>query len=100
MGQLYFCKITEGNRVATRLTSTYINLQSFLLSGNDRRPELISQIPNLGWQHVGMKNIFRVGSRYFSGCKTIHIISRKHYGRVLKWNVFFKRKVKLGKEQK
>lgn len=87
----YFCTITEGNRVATRLPSTYLNLQSFLLSGNERRPELISQIPNLGWQQVGMKNIFRVGRCYLLGWKIIQwdIMSRKHHGRVLKWNVFF-----------
>lgn len=87
----YFRMITEGNRVATRLPSTYLNLQSFLLSGNERRPELISQIPNLGWQQVGMKNVFRVGRRYLSRWKIIQwdIMSRKHHGRVLKWNVFF-----------
>jgi len=61
--QSYFCKTTEGNRVATRSLRAYVDLQSFLMSGDDRRPELDSQIPNLGLQRVGMKNIFRAGNR-------------------------------------
>lgn len=103
--QSYFCKITEGNRVAAKLPSAYLNLQPLLLSGSDRRPELISQIPNLAWQQVGMKNIFRVGSRYLSGWEIIQwdIISRKHLLIMVEfWSgmYFFKRKVKMRKEQK
>lgn len=41
----------------------YSDLQSFLMSGDGRRSELDSQIPNMGWQRVGMKSIFRVGNR-------------------------------------
>lgn len=33
------------------------------MSGDDRRPKLDFQIPTLGWQRVGMENIFRAGNR-------------------------------------
>lgn len=72
--QSYFCKTTEGNRVATRSMKAYSDLQSFLMSGDGRRPELDSQIPNMSWQSVGMKSIFRVGNRsdIFLSWKCIH----------------------------
>lgn len=54
--QSYFCKTTEGNRVATRSLRACADLQSFLMNRDGRRPELYSQIQT--W--VGRELLWRI----------------------------------------